>query len=667
MFHSVRSRIIATFLVVLVAVVVASSIVGFFYSRWHVERETDELGRTAATACAVLFEGIAEDDERLDPNSQDYWSYRELLRGFCIDSGMDYLSIFECDLENGTITYLISVAADDSNDAMAREKRGYGSVVDCQARGIDLRALWNEGPYAVLENDNEFGHTFSYFMHIEGWDKPALASAEYSVDELWYHVIAAVTATTIILVIALIVLLLVELRVLHVRVFKPIQLIAGRMRGFSAEHAEAFEPLDVGSDDEIGALAGAFGGMANDIKTYLGDIERMTEERVHDSVELDVARRIQIGMVPPTTSISGEGFEICAFAQPARRVGGDFYDIVRHDDGSVAVVIGDVSGKGVAAALFMSMAKAMIAGGLAAGDPPATVLNHVNDEICKSNPEDMFATVFAALLDPGTGKVRYANAGHLPPLVVGGDARTVPVDPGTLIGLFDGIDLQEGELVLAEGEALLLVTDGVTEALNEDRAFFGDERLPHELSGHAPYAGARALVDAVLESVHGFTGDLEQSDDLTVVALARTAGPAGDTAAAAAGAGPDGMHGLDVDIAAFAAVREAVLSTGLDERRRREACLACEEAFVNIVSHSRAEHAWYALSEDDAVVEATLADDGVPFDPLSAEPVDRQFEDLDAGGMGIGLYRSLATDVRYRREGGRNILTLCFGKDRRQT
>ena len=190
----------------------------------------------------------------------------------------------------------------------------------------------------------------------------------------------------------------------------------------------------------------------------------------------------------------------------------------------MSAVVGDVSGKGVAAALFMAMTKTMVHEGLASGIDPAQVLNRVNDRLCASNPEGMFVTVFAFVLCPSTGEVRYANAGHLPPLAIGrdDDVRQVDAPPGVLLGLFEDAGLEDGTLVLAEGEYLLAFTDGATEAVNVESKFFGDEALAQCVASSTPYRDASALVDVVVDAVDAFAAGHEQFDDLTVVALRRT-------------------------------------------------------------------------------------------------------------------------------------------------
>ena len=293
----------------------------------------------------------------------------------------------------------------------------------------------------------------------------------------------------------------------------------------------------------------------------------------------------------------------------------------------------------------MAMTKTMVHDGLGAGIGPADVLNHVNDRLCASNPEGMFVTAFAFVLDCATGEVRYANAGHLPPLVVGGDVRQVEAAPGVLLGLFEDAGLEEGTLTLGDGEYLVAFTDGVTEAVSAERTFFGADALVNCIAEGAPYGRASELADVVVRAVDAFSTGCEQFDDLTLAVAHRV---------------PDGLRALPVDIASFAAVRDDILAKATDDAAGRKACLACEEAFANIVSYSGATCAWYSVAAEGDGLRVTLADDGVPFDPFAADPEARSFESLDAGGMGIGLIRNLSRQATYARDDNRNVLTLTF-------
>ena len=650
--HSIWRRIIATFLIAAGILIAITLIFVYRYVYWYEHKLTDQMGYAAADSCAVFFGSIALDDDgeyRYDPD--DYAERREMLRDLCKQSHMAYMYAYKCDPENNTVTYIMCVAANDADDERMARERGFGTVVEVELSEEELKELAGEDVPEALVRDNQYGAMISWFEEVEDWDN-VLAGADYSIEEQRSRVfqLAATIIIPYVLVVAL--LLIIQLRFLNRRVFVPVQTISNRMKSFTASHAGEFEPFDFQTNDEIGEIATAFEGMAADIDAYLDDIERMTAERARVDVELDVARRIQLGMVPEQTALCGDTYGASAIVNPAREVGGDFYDCFELDNGCIAAVVGDVSGKGLAAALFMAMTKTTIHDGLLAGTHPADVLNQANEVLCTSNPEGMFVTALACVYDPRTGEAHLVNAGHVQPIIVGDSVRRLEMDPGVLLGLFEGVGLEEQVIVLQPGESLLLITDGVTEALSAEGVFFGEDRLKRTLQERAPFETADQVVDAVAQSVDAFTVGRERFDDTTILALHR------NVQCDATQSGKRAM--LAVDMTSFAAVRSEIMEKAPDRAFGLRACLACEEAFVNIVSYSGASGIWCSVDEGENGLRVVLEDDGVPFDPLAGEAPSKQFEELDEGGMGIGLIRATAREVSYHRIDGHNVLDLLF-------
>ncbi len=386
MSRSIRTKIIATFIVVMIAVVIVAIVAGFQYVHQYERTLSDTMGVSAAESCATVLEVMADDGVELNLGNEEYENYRKVLRTLCVDSGMEYMYAYRCDPENETITYIICVAADDEEDARVASERAYGTVVHTKLDDQELRALAGETVENALVLDNQFGSMLAWFDKVEGWGGNVIAGADYSLSKQRARIIQTTVAITVPFVLLLLVLLLIQMFLLNKYVFTPIHAVSERMKAFSAKHTVDFEPLGIDSRDEIGEIAHAFEGMASDIDEYAKDIERMTTERVQVDVELDVARRIQQGMVPEHKEVLGSGYDTFAISHPARTVGGDFYDAYELDSGRIALVVGDVSGKGVGAALYMTLAQTIIRDGLLVGLGPAEVLNIVNERLCVSNP-----------------------------------------------------------------------------------------------------------------------------------------------------------------------------------------------------------------------------------------------------------------------------------------
>ncbi|MDO4537991.1 MAG: SpoIIE family protein phosphatase, partial [Coriobacteriales bacterium] len=634
MFRSVKNKITFAFLVALIAVVAVSIYGQFWYSHEHEHKVTDMMGHAAAETCAYLVSIANLGDETFVPGGAEFERCRTAMRQLCRDSDMDYLYVimFDNDLQSGA--YLISAAADDASDEMIARDHGYGVTVSKSLNELVGHELVGEGKYKATEVHNDFGHMLEWFSYADEDNPTILSAAGYSVYKQRNRVLQEAVYAIIPSVVGFIVLLVVQLIVLRKNVFHPLREISSRMRSFATDRTHDPEPIAIRTNDEMGEIAEAYEGMAAEIGDYIAHIEEMTQERVQSAVELDVARRIQLGMVPEYAHHDNGEFSVRAHARAARAVGGDFYDCILLEDKRIALVIGDVSGKGVAAALFMAMAKAMIHDGIVLDTNPASLLNKVNEKLCASNPEGMFVTVFAAVIDPNTGHVHYANAGHTPPLIIGERVRELQMDEGILLGLFEDADIVAGEMVLGQGESLLLYTDGATEAVNIENSFLGEQRFASLLEEAAPYATAQELMDEAVRAVDDFAKGQEQFDDVTFVVCRHN---------------DNLLQELVVDIASFSKIREAILRCHHSGEEKRKMCLACEELFANIVMYSGAEHAWFGVIDDDGGLRVILEDDGAPFDPTTAHLAEKEFDDLDAGGMGIDLSRQLVSKMEYRR------------------
>ena len=240
--------------------------------------------------------------------------------------------------------------------------------------------------------------------------------------------------------------------------------------------------------------------------------------------DLEVGKQIQLSMLPdacPTVP----GWECAAIYKAARVVGGDFYDFfpLASDPGQLGMLIADVAGKGVPAALFMARGCTTIRTTALVGNGPGTALTQANSLIFRDRQSQLFLTALYAVLDTGNGRLVYANAGHNPPLwlrAATGDMQTLRA-PGIVLGIFADIELEEREIQVAPGDLLVFYTDGVTEAMNASRDLFGEERLQAAVAANAG-ASAQEVLDAILDAVREFTGDVEQSDDITLFVVRRS-------------------------------------------------------------------------------------------------------------------------------------------------
>lgn len=305
---------------------------------------------------------------------------------------------------------------------------------------------------------------------------------------------------------------------------RPLKQISEEATRFSEENVAAERKLQekVRSRDEIGQLAVSIDNMEEQIQRYIENITKITAEKERIGTELSLATKIQSAMLPhifPPFPDRTE-FDIFASMDPAKEVGGDFYDFFLVDEDHLCMVMADVSGKGIPAALFMMASKIILQSCAMLGQSPGEILNKTNEAICSNNAENMFITVWVGILELSTGKLRAANAGHEYPVLkrADGNYELFKDKHGFVLGGMDGVKYREYELSLKAGDKLFLYTDGVPEATDADNQLFGTERMLTALNG-SPDAGPEQALKAVRLAVDEFVKDAEQFDDLTMLCM----------------------------------------------------------------------------------------------------------------------------------------------------
>jgi len=416
--------------------------------------------------------------------------------------------------------------------------------------------------------------------------------------------------------------------------------------------------------DEIGDLARSFVTMESELVRSVDDLKSTTEVKERMQGELNIARDIQMSMLPLTFPAFPErqDFTVYAKLQPAREVGGDFYDFFFGDDQKFFLCVADVSGKGVPSALFMAVTKTLIKSRAATDFSPASILSHVNSDLSRSNESCMFVTIFLAVLDVATGRMTYTNAGHNPPYIKRADGELVRLDNrhGPVIGAVEGIAYREDEEVLLSDDVLLMFTDGITEAMDVDNALYGEDRLRELLEQH-DFESAEHMVNVLVDDVWAHQGEAEQADDVTVLAVSYQ------------GASERGELGhLDLRVAnrteeiirVNQGFNDFAEQYGVPEGDRRRINLIFDELLNNVISYAFDDDEEHfidvAVSLERNRLVVTIADDGRPFNPFGRIPpeTDVPMDDRDIGGLGLHLVKNVMDDVTYERLGTKNVVTL---------
>ena len=373
--------------------------------------------------------------------------------------------------------------------------------------------------------------------------------------------------------------------------------------------------------------------------------------------ELRIASSIQMQMLPDQSAqIKREDIEICASLVPARAVGGDLFDYFIRDE-KLFFCIGDVSGKGVPSAMVMAVVHSLFRMASSHENNPARIMQTVNETSCEGNKSNMFVTLFIGVLDLPTGRLRYCNAGHDHPVIVGADP--LPAKANLPVGVFDDFVFEMQETVLTDGSTLFLYTDGLTEAKNNEHQMFGIERVMDVLNGSADLKPAQ-LLEKMEHEVHAFVVDAEQSDDLTMLAIHYTPKQF-DCKLAETLVLKNDVH----EVTRFSSFMNSVLEKlGIEKSLARQLRLAVEEAVVNVIDYAypigTEGDITIHLMSDGSSIRFQIIDEGVAFDPTAKEKADTTLsaEDRQIGGLGILLVRELMDTINYERENGQNVLTL---------
>ena len=377
--------------------------------------------------------------------------------------------------------------------------------------------------------------------------------------------------------------------------------------------------------------------------------------------ELHIAHDIQSKMLPTTYPPFPDRTDVDVFGSlvPAREVGGDMFDFFMRDE-KLFFCIGDVSGKGVPAAMVMAVIHALFRSSSAHENSPSRIMHQINETACKGNDTNMFVTMFIGVLNLPTGRLRYCNAGHDKPIIINQEVETLEAKANLPVGVFDDVRYENEECFLPANSMLFLYTDGLTEAMDMKRKQFGKERVMQYLSENTQTSTPTQLLEGMGEAVKQFCGSAEQSDDLTMMAFRYT--PRLEEIIF------DEEIVLSNNVRDVTKLNEFVKSVteqlNIDKSLSRKMRLAVEEAVVNVMNYAYPEGVTGEIRvkavSNGRFICFVIIDFGQPFDPTGIVKADTQqsAEDRPIGGLGVLLVRELMDSVNYERVDGKNIFTM---------
>ncbi|WP_233510798.1 SpoIIE family protein phosphatase [Dyella psychrodurans] len=474
----------------------------------------------------------------------------------------------------------------------------------------------------------------------------------------------AFMATLIVGALALLILSLLMLVIIR-RIITPLVVLTDRAEQV-ARGALDFALPATREHDEVGRLTHAFDRMRNELAMHIAELTRVAREQQRLASELEIAHQIQTALLPGPHYLDARcsNFELHAALQPARTVGGDLYTYFMLHDQRFCIMVGDVSDKGIPAALFMARAITLAKALAPRAQSPQQLLQLLNRELCRNNDGCMFVSLLCGFLDTVRGHLIMASAGHEPPVRWGREApHLLQLETGPALGLDEEATYPAHRVRLQPGETLLMYTDGITEATNEALQLYGQERM---LACLARYADTpdEDPVGGLVADVERFAAGYGQADDITVLALRwhhagteRSASMLDITFAASMQDVFDTLERCD----------QTLEAAGIEDDVRDDVRLVLEELMVNMVQHGCLEQhqgniGLHLTLADDAVL-VELHHDGKPFDPLQSPPPALSGDCADAeelGGLGIHLVRAMASDLNYTHDEHGNHLQLRF-------
>lgn len=511
---SIKAQVFFALLTVIVIMAAMFSPYGFYTNIYSIRNSVDERLKVAANGVQELM----PDDyhERLlngDISKEEYKNLQEKLLDFKNRIDVTFLYAMMMD-EDGKIYFTL----DQEVDALTEYE-------DPSPDTIEI--FQNKEPISSQGDDTSF-HITSRSVLLPFTSKSGLfyvIGADLNVKSFRPIILESVQDFLFLLSIGIFFVILITLT-LAKKIAQPIVKLSEFTEKLGDSNFSpdlkmsdyiSFEAIQTG---EVSALAWSINEMREHLKEYIDDLE--TEIRARNLVEseLKIAGRIQESFLPGV-SFENEVLEASAFMKPAKEAGGDLYDFFEMRDGRMCFAIGDVSGKGISAALFMARVMTLIRAAARTENSLLEMANFINDIISLSNESCTFVTFFICAYDVKSETLEFVNCGHNPPYIkcADGSLRLVNPKPNSILGVFEGVKFEAESVKLEKGETFICYTDGVNEAINSDGGFYGDDRLERLLGDLPAACGTRHLVKELSESVINFERGAEQSDDITVMAF----------------------------------------------------------------------------------------------------------------------------------------------------
>lgn len=512
-------RIIAVTIAILTVILAGFSYMSFqnTFRRFY----SDKAQSTAKMITEVVDGNRIQNYVETGETDEYYTELQELLSNMKEDSGAAYLYLFYP--EEDHFIYILDASTGET------QEQGISQLGDIYEYGeTEYRYLVPDVQAKRASQQIIMGQDVGYGKSVSAWapildsegNLAAMAEVDFYLEEVGQEATFYVLRFIAVMLIGTMVILLILLRFNNKHLIRPLQELTAVIASYKDGKFQAGQQ-GFHTQDEMQELYDTYVHMVEKMDSYVENITKITAEKERIGTELNVATQIQADMLPSIFPAFPDRKEVDIYAlmQPAKEVGGDFYDFFWVDDQHLGFVIADVSGKGVPAALFMVITKTIIKNHMVTGNSVEKVLELVNQQLCEGNEESFFVTAWLGILDIQTGIVEYANAGHNPPIhISGGQGTYVQGDTGLVLAAMEGMTYTKETLQMQKGDRILLYTDGVTESVTKANEAYGEERLMTIAESTGDMTPQEA-VGYIKKDIENFAGEAEQFDDITMLML----------------------------------------------------------------------------------------------------------------------------------------------------
>lgn len=485
-------------------------------------------------AAMLDIEDVKEIIRHGGETSEAYKKVESILNTVKQDADVTYLSLVIPDEDS--VTFYIDCCVEEMGDDPAGQLT-YGTdvlYIDAAYDEVDLQKyilIWdlyaeNKGTDEPVITDNSYGYNYTSVTPILDENGNAIAEIQYILDmqgvrdHLNSFLYSMLGISFGIIGVALLLYMILVKRM----IINPVGELAKFTTEITKDSNFEKQKIEMNTGDEIEDLGKSFNIMLEKLEDYIENLTIVTAEKERIGAELNVATQIQASMLPCIFPAFPERDELDIYATmtPAKEVGGDFYDFFMLDERHVAIVMADVSGKGVPAALFMVVGKTLLKDHTQPDRDLGEVFTEVNNILCESNENGMFITAFEGILDLVTGEFRYVNAGHEMPFIYRKDSNTYEaykIRPGFVLAGMENMKYKEQKIKLNVGDKVYQYTDGVTEATDKDEQLYGMDRLNNVLNQQCLDCNPEQTLKLVKADIDAFVGNIDQSDDITMLCL----------------------------------------------------------------------------------------------------------------------------------------------------